>query len=532
MIKLLIVDDEQTTREGLLEYIPWKDLGIDMVADAEDGAKALDLALQLQPDIVLTDVRMPRMNGIELAEQLKLKLPQCKVIFLSGYTDKEYLKSAIQLQALNYIEKPVDIEEVKEVMGQTVSLCKSEQEKKRYELDLISKVNESIPLLTEKLCLELITQNNSLESIKEKFDSIEIPFPESDNFVSVLIKLNLEQGKNTEVLQKYKEDLLKLISQRIYDKSLKCLCGFKESDYVLVHIYGENIKKQSLFQDMLWLIKEDIDSLLALGNKTFIGAGKSVRSVRNIPDSYHTAVIALQKQFFLGYNNIVFYQDESSLSYDFSQHNIQVFLDFLTNGKKSDSELFVKRIVHDLKLYNNTLINNIKNYFFKVLISLSKVCEERCIRLAESDNSEEFFWDVISKANTLYEIEDYILKKIEIFFKSMDEKENKKSIVLTIIKYIKDNYPTETLSIKDIANHTFLTPNYLSLVFKKETGKTINQFITETRIEKAKELLKDRRIRLYEISGSVGFSDANYFAKTFKKAEGLNPSEFREKYLS
>lgn len=531
MIKLLIVDDEKTTREGLLECVPWKVLGVDNVAAAEDGEAALELSGQMQPDIVLTDIRMPKMNGIELAEQIKRQFPQCKFVFLSGYTDKEYLKSAIQLQAINYIEKPVNIEEVKAVILQTISLCKTEQEKKRLEAELQCKVKESLPLLRERLCLELTTSHHSWESIKQKLDDIKMPDPVSVSCLSILIKLNIEPGRKVEVMHKYRDAIVECISRRVEEKALYGLCAFKENEHILLHVFGENAKNPALLRDMLELVKAEVGQLLQLGNKIFIGVGRNVRGVQNIPHSYQTAAIAIQKQFFLGHSYIAFFQDDPGSAYDFSNDDVQTFFAWIMNEKKLEAELFIKRVVQNLKLHPNTLVNNIKNYFFNILIGLARLAEERCIQWVEPGKKEEYFWDVISKADTVYEIEAYILEKIEIFFQSILEKENKKSIVFSIVKYVKSNYASENLSIGDIANHTFLTPNYLSQVFKKETGKTINQFIMETRIEKAKELLKDRGFKLYEIAGSVGFSDANYFAKIFKNSEGINPSEFRKRYI-
>lgn len=131
MIKLLIVDDEKRTRGGLVKCIPWEAMGIDVIEEAEDGVIALEVASRLQPDIVLCDIRMPRMNGIEFATLLREKLEECKIIFISGYSDKEYLKSAIKLKAVSYLEKPINIGELKAVMQNTIATVLEEREKKK-----------------------------------------------------------------------------------------------------------------------------------------------------------------------------------------------------------------------------------------------------------------------------------------------------------------------------------------------------------------------------------------------------------------
>ncbi|WP_438445454.1 response regulator transcription factor [Gorillibacterium sp. sgz5001074] len=135
MIRLMIVDDEKKTREGLEKHLPWRRLGIDEVRLAKSGTEALELARSHPPDILLCDVRMPRMDGIELATVIRHQLPSCKLIFLSGFADKEYLKSAIQLRALRYIEKPVDMEEVCSAITEAVTLLHREESSRHEVVD-------------------------------------------------------------------------------------------------------------------------------------------------------------------------------------------------------------------------------------------------------------------------------------------------------------------------------------------------------------------------------------------------------------
>jgi len=530
VIKLLIVDDEKTTRDGLVECIPWKELGVDIVKSAAGGIEALEIAKGFNPNIVLTDVRMPKMDGIELAKRLKLKFPECKVIFLSGYTDKEYLKSAIQLQAINYIEKPVNLEEVKEIIRKTVSLCKREEEKKRTEIGLVNKINESLPLLKEKLCLELTMPILNINTIKTKFDFLNIPFKEQCFCVTVLIKTD-DGSENTFAYRNSGTDLIKTVSRLIEKEKEYFLCALKEPTLMVIHIFSDNVKDKPYLKKLLSTIKLNIENNSPAGRKLFIAAGSVVSNIKSLNTSYQKAVITLQKQFFLGFGNIVFFTEDTSPIFNFNKHSINHFLELLKAEKKNESELFVKKIVNEIKLCTNTLVDNIKNYFFNMLMGLSKIADEKNIVIAESEHRQEYFWDVISRAKTLHDIENYLLEKINLFFSAIEEKERSTPIVYSAIRYILNNYSNKNLSIKLIANSVFVTPNYLSLVFKKSTGKTINQFITETRMEKAKELLKDRSIKLYEIASMVGFRDANYFAKIFKKMEGMNPSEYREKCL-
>lgn len=517
MIKLLIVDDETTTRKGLKDCIPWLDIGVDEVTDAEDGQKALEVATKFSPDIVLTDVRMPKMNGIELATKLRAMHHLCKIIFLSGYSDKEYLLSAIHLQAVNYVEKPVNLDEIRQVIQQAVQLIHQEREKLRIE--------------KSNLCLELIKRGASHENIKRRLLDMGLLPSEEAWAACSLIKVGTTGQEGHSGLHEYKQSLFETIERHCTKNQLYDLCTFKDDNHILLIVFGNTyfIKK---FQSTLMSIKEELSQWLEKGFHFSVGLGQTVHSLESIPDSYQGAVLALQNVFFEGYNHILTYQEQNSDCYDFSQQSIQPFVKAITTGCKNQANLFIKSIVSDVRHRPNTLINHIKNFFFNLLMTLSKLSEDRGIELLPLADKKEFFWEIISKAETLSEIEAYLLEKIDVYFKALEEKESRNSIVYSVMKYIQENYHQVNLSIKNLSDYAYLTPNYLCLLFKKEVGKTINQYITEIRMEKAKELLKNRKVKLYEVSNSVGFSDANYFAKLFKKMEGLNPSEYREKYFS
>lgn len=517
MIKLLIVDDETTTRKGLKECISWHTIGVDCVEEAEDGAKALEVSLSFHPDIVLTDVKMPRMNGIELARNLKEIFPRCKFVFLSGYSDKEYLLSAIHLQAINYVEKPVDLTEVSEVIKKTVALIKEEQKKQEIE--------------KENLCLEIIKHKSSPETLHKRLQEFNCLPKEGTLMVCVLVRLIPSGRQGPANLHDIKPSLFEVLLNQSLKSQLCCLCALKDEDYLIVTLFGSTLNNQTV-QHYLGSIKEEILKIFHPNAHLSAGVGKIVSSPERLSDSYQTAFLALQRMFFKGYNQIISYQDQASEVFDFEKHDSEPFMKAILAGNKNQTVFFIKSVANELRHCPNTLINNIKNYFFNLLVTLSKLSEDRGVQLIQLSNKEEFFWDVISKSETLSDIEDYLIEKIDVYFSSLDEKEKRNSIVFNITKYIHENYHQLNLSIKSLSDYAFLTPNYLCLLFKKEVGKTINQYITEIRMEKAKELLKNRKVKLYEVSQNVGFSDANYFAKLFKKMEGLNPSEYREKYFS
>lgn len=528
MMKLLIVDDEKATRDGLIHFVPWGELGIETIGEAEDGVIALNLAMQIQPDIILTDVKMPRMNGIELAEQLKDQLPGCKIIFLSGYSDKEYLKSAIQLQAIDYIEKPVDIGEVKAIIRKTVAICRTEQEKKRIENDLRDKASESAFLLKEKLILELLNTSELPRDLPDKFMDLNLRYPLKDNMVAAVISLNFINPKTHLDIQIRRSKILKKIEATLEENLLHCLSGFQDNNSIILFIYGHAVEPSQLLT-IFEKIKADINQLSDESSRMFIGIGKKVTGIANIMESYQTALTAVQRQFFAQDCQIKFYDPRPSRVYEFDSMVIKKFQDFIISDKPNEAIALINQVVDDIYQCDGTDINLIKDFFLQMIFALSKIAGERNMLIGEP--AEQFSWNTISKSVTLHEIQTYLIQEVEQFFKAQADKDHQSNVVSNIMKLVHKNYQNKNLAIKDLAEQLFLTPNYLCLLFKKETGKTINQYITEIRIERAKEFLKDRRTKLYEVAELVGYNDANYFSKTFKKLTGLNPSEFREKYL-
>jgi two-component system, response regulator YesN len=529
LLKLIIVDDEKVTREGIRDYIPWSELGVEVVGVADDGINALELAMSSKPDIILCDVRMPRMNGIELATQLKDKLPECKVIFLSAHSDKEYLKSAIQLKVLNYVEKPVNLDEVISVIREAVITCTEEKKKREMEINIKMKLKESSILVYEKVVLDLASSHLNKE-VLNNIHSTGIDFPVEGHYITAIFKIHWKSETQEEVTL-LRNKIIEEVKVVFRDKPFSTIQCFKDNEHLILHINEKRVGLQSRLKTLFEECKECINEIIKGRGMVFIGVGKRVNSLLNLFESYQTVVLILQKQFFSGYNKVVFYDYRPTTVYIFDETLKNQFIDALRGDKKEIAITQIKQIVADIKNHENTLVDQVKNIFFNLVLGLSRVAEERNIWITDRNDEEKYLWDVISNANTLNEIEEYIIDKIEFMYDFINQKEGKGNTVYTILKYVKENYFNEDLSIKSIADYTFLTSTYLCLIFKNGTGKTINQFITEVRMEKAKELLKDRKIKLYEVASKVGYPDANYFAKAFKKMVGLNPSEYRERYL-
>ena len=529
LLKILIVDDEEMTREGIIKRIPWINLGVGNMERADDGINALKVLAYFQPDILLTDVRMPRMDGVELSYRIRETLPDCKIIFMSGYSDKEYLKSAIKLKAIDYVEKPININELKIVIEKTAELCINEQMKKQQELAVSSTIKASEPIIKNEIALQLTNRYCNTVSIKEYIHAVGLDIQDKDCFNSVLIKIPSIKEIDIEKLDSLKTE----IADALINTSLNCglhgIFGFKDDGYFIIHLYSRASDCHQLSAEKLnnfcCVLLDNIKKY----HQFFIAIGTRVIGYENIYHSYDTAVSAMQRSFFKEYNSILSYVESNIPPYTFNSELLCTFENILLNGRKEEALFLVKSLSSELRRHDNTLVVTIKDIFFKltqILLNLSAKNQVDTFKEFESDN---FIWEFILSTNTLIELEKFLTGKIDVYYALLKEETESRGIVKEIIKYIQKHYKNEDLSINSIREFINLSQTYICSLFKEETGKTINQYITEYRIEKSKLLLKDIRLRVSEVSSAVGYTDANYFAKLFRKITGQTPSEYREK---
>lgn len=523
MIKLLVVDDEIPSRDSLIRNIMKMDFDISFIEHADDGVRALEISEWYFPDIVLTDVRMPRMDGIEMAYKLKEKSPNIKIIFLSGYSDKEYLKSAIQIRALSYVEKPIDYDELEKVMREAINLIILEQ-KNRENAYIHEKLVKNLPLLRNEIAIKMI---NPVNISKEQFDYTLLGIKPDSDFVTVLIQIISNDSITPYGFYLSLENTIISINHILESKELTGLATVKDKEYILLHIACAPDKKHLLIQESLQAYLSEIPIILD-GIKFFIAVGRQVSSIQNVPESYNTAVLALQKGFFTGYQTILFYSENEKMPYTFNEEIIKDFNQHVFQEDMEQSIILINNLVSDLKQYNNTLVNHIKEFFYRLLLQLFDLADELILEVFYEDNNRSQFWEILNNFHTLHEVEQFTIKQIEFFFLCRSKKRDNKSKISQIIRFIESNYMKNDLSVKMISEHTFISLAYMCSIFKLETGKTINQHLTDYRIEKAKELLKDKSYKISEVAENVGFSDGQYFAKIFKKKVSLTPSEFKE----
>ncbi|WP_138752120.1 helix-turn-helix domain-containing protein [Paenibacillus sinopodophylli] len=534
-MKLLIVDDEERTRELLKNYIPWAELGIDQVFTARNGIMALELGREVRPDIVLCDVRMPKMNGIEFAQQYQTIDQTSIFIFLSGFSDKEYLKAAIHLKALNYIEKPVNLDEVKSVVSTAIQLKREERKKQSEDEQLKAGFDHGLPYLRQEMVRKLIAFPTSVH-VRPALQSRETFLLPSEGPYTVLSALlywsPIYLPEDPVIVQE--QLLFKLNMQPQLDK-YRALFGFDSNHFLIIVLAGAY---RSSFRDNREVIDSLYADLKAIAGQNIevrLGIGTVVQDIDEIPISYHAARQAGFMQFYVEGLKPIFANEVSTAHspLETNWEDVRLTRDELRKGNLDAVKQSIDQLTERARQHMDMDIVRVKDTFFQLLLAILEVAVQQGLKELTHDAERRYIWKEIDRISNLNHLRRYLLSFLQLFYEAKSgHAEQGLSKMREIIRYIHSHFHENGFNIQQIADHVNLSETYLCSYFKKQRGETIKEFITHTRVEKAKELLLDREVKLYEVAIALGFTDANYFSTFFKRYAGVSPSEYRERTQS
>lgn len=517
-MKLLIVDDEELTRTGVISSVDWKSIGIDEVLQADDGVHGLESARLHRPEIILCDVRMPRMDGITMLERLEKFLPDSVPIFMSGYSDKEYLKAAIKLKAVNYIEKPFSPEEIRDTVMEARELYMQKLHSHRGETLRSMETASQLALL-----LTVPNSAGSGSSVEALASELNLTMNAGTCFTSFIVKMDDMIRPETPSFAEFYHEFQDFLEQY----HLKCIYTEKKMQYLVYFLFGQTMPSAHALSDVGEYLRSRFSSYVQFS----MAEGETVCGVAKAYQSYTSAVILLQSSFFFPANTLITAEKETenaSVEQISMPTPEEAFAEALFSGNEEMAEQLLQELSRTFVENRRFLQNPVKDLYYRLFLSLEETRRQKKI---SSSGKRESIAETIARCFTFPELHKKLVEKTQEFFRDAKDNSQENPTIYLIKKYISQNYMRETLSVKDISSHVFLSASYVCTFFKNETGRTLNQYITEYRMEKAKQLLRDARYKISDISSRVGYSDGNYFGKSFKKYSGLSPSEYREKNL-
>lgn len=498
MYKLLLAEDETATREGILENIRWDELLIDRVETAKNGLIALETAHSFCPDILLTDIKMPRMNGIELADAVRKINPDCSVIIISGYPEVEYLKSAIRLKAVNFVDKPIELPALEQQIREAVAIQNSLRENQR--------------LLKTKLA-SMIQYACFTDSFEETLSTVFPNLKGQKIFCrSYLVRIL------TKDLGNIPESDLPVYQQ----KAAKC---FENETYVVgIH---ENLLQITLFgadrpalQAAAYL---PILSQCFPENTVYIGMGDTV-PFEQYAESFSAAAKLIAGIFYDQKQQLWSAKDiPAEIGSDSFQPDLSQYGRLLAEGDREGLKAFVNSCTAQLRKLRPSP-TYAANVYYQMLSALSGLKAEENPP-GQTDSAEELLLECIF----LEKIEAELLNEIDRYFNAR-YLYNSNTTINQVLAYIHQNYNHTDLSLNSLSKQYYLSEAYLCVKFKELTGKTFIRYLTEYRIEKALLLLANKDYKINDIATQVGFDTGNYFTRIFKREKGTTPKEFRKRF--
>ena len=529
MYRLLIVDDDPWVRRWLMEHINWEELGFVTVREAVNGCKAMKLIEEEQPHVVITDIKMDEMDGIELLAKVRDRYSDVRMILLSGYDEFEYARAAIKKGAVDYLLKPIEENELVAIIKRTLAEIEQESTGREHQKKISEQLEQSIQLLQANFVKELLAGDLSDPAdLKDRFSIRNINIDFSSFYVLVL-----EIDNQTRLAGTLNPDKAKALKKHIKDnvekqlaKTGKVICFF-ENDLLVIGYSPASFD----FEKDIGLIREEIhrDQEVTVS----VGISRLKESPALAREAYLEAYKALRSKFYFGRNQTLFYKEEEpeggNVFFEIGQKQQLLNALEIGNSEKA-SELLgdLFRTIRERKISYETL-NIIHLRLLDILYqSLERAGFSQDALFASGSETGEG----LEKFETLDDLENWFLylfsREIDVIH-GKGSRRNRK-IIEDAINHIHENI-SEEFSLDMVAKKLYVNPAYLSRLFKEEVGKTFTHFSMKVRVEKAKELLKDSYLKVYEISEKVGYKNDKYFSRIFKDFEGITPNEYRDRII-
>ena len=544
MIKVFLVEDEYAIREGIKKSIRWERDGFELVGEAGDGEVAFPKILKTKPDILITDIRMPFMDGLELSRLVKKEMPGIKIVVLSGYDDFNYAREAISIGVEEYILKPVSEESLMEELRKLADLVRAERQDDEAKVKYLRDREEIRMLEQQKFLHDMI-----------------------DGKLSIQDSLTLGKELGIDIAAEYYSVVLMQVFSGKGESNIDAYSGTKEEIYSRVKAFYNDVDNVYLYEqvgDVICFLEkadssEEMRSSILKGIDNirnvmkdykdvlyFVSIGKPVERIRDVNISYEDASRKFAERYMLD-KSCVFYEesgekpvlrpDRSGFTTDIDLNSIDInmisqktILHFLKNGTLSEINDFTeeyfssmgKEAVESLMLRQYVLV--------EAMLSAAVFMKDIGREDGQTGELPKELSNPMEYVSTTESAKDYIRRLLEYMLEYRNRISDMK-YTETIEKaktYIQDNYQNDDMSLQTVASFVNVSTNHFSAIFRRETGDTFIDYLTSVRMEKAKTLLVCTAMKTSDVGFEVGYRDPHYFSYIFKKTVGMSPKEYRK----
>ena len=535
-IKVFLVEDEMVIRRGIKNSIDWEKEGYIFCGEASDGELAYPMIIKEKPDILITDIRMPFMDGLELCKLVKKELPNIKILILSGYDEFDYAKEAIRLGVTEYLLKPISSGKLLEALNGVSESIRREKEDKDLVRKYMEEMRENTEHEKQKFFEQMIAGNLSMADALETGKKYEMNLSAGMyNLLLFRFTLGEENRKSGELLGEAKYAIEKLTERLEYVFEFQR--GVEGWAFLLMADNEEQMSERvkELSKDLEEIMKNY--STIAY----FGGIGQPVARLRELEESFREAERALAARFTMELNRIISVEDIRMAQNVDTLDDIEItsfgeiektrtmLEKFLNNGAEDEIDEFVDVYINELPEENLKSVLMRQYIIMDAYIVMMSFCEKIEGIEGEMQAQSEELKNSMKTIQTLEEIKNYIRMLLKKIIGVRDTISGRRySDIIEIAKdQIRKTYMSDEISLNTIAAEVGMSPSYFSSIFSKEMGKTFVEYLTEIRMDRAKELLMCSSMKTSEIGYEVGYKDPHYFSYIFKKTQNCTPKEFR-----
>ena len=543
MLKIFLAEDEVVVRETIKRMIPWEELGFELVGEAADGEMALPLLIRQQPDLLITDIKMPFMDGLTLARLAKKEIPGLKVVILSGYDDFNYAKQAIGIGVEDYLLKPITKNALIERLSEIRSRYEHEKTQKEYYEKFQREMQAYEKNSSRDFFEALVGGSMDMMEVYKRAEKLGLDIvAEAYNVLIFTMNCDEDFSRQRDEYSSWEAESLELLENFFAGHSSAML--FRSN----IFSYGVLLKGQrETIEENTRACVDEIRKILSRQDgrrEWFLAVGQSVERLSQIQKSYHTASRAFSQRYLYD-ENILYYDEMETMEHpggqaetednaylqkvDVNALNPAILQKFLSNGLQEETENFVKDYFYAIGqepmeslVFRNYVILNVRFSVISFIKGLG--CDTN--EMESADTEEVLAESGKNMESAIAYAKKMISQAIEI--RDQNSGNKNRSILKTAVDFIDSHYMDEEISLNTVANVANVSSNHFSALLSQNMGQTFIEYLTSLRMNKAKELLRCTGMRSSEIAGEIGYKDAHYFSYLFKKTQGMTPSDYRK----
>lgn len=526
--KAIICDDDQIILAGLQNLIPWEEIGIELCACCSNGKEAKDLYDRYLPDVIVSDIKMPFMSGIELTQYVKQLRPETKVIIISGYDDFKYAQAAVKAGAIDYILKPIDEKNIVEQLRRAVNECKKDEAQR-----IIAKEHQM--LWEEKLLHSLIFEDP--KTCIRKYGTRNFENGEDGVHSIMLLKLSPLATPKAEYQENKRDEAIQQLDNCVREITGVRVGTFEQRPgFAGIYIVAQShVQHEEIRNEVIDAVKRAFERA-GHSYRVIFACSSIKKQLSQIKQAYHEAQLAMKEHFANPLNDVLLYNEASDK--DLGEGAKQLVsalteIDFVSIIKQGDK----KQIDQQLSHLRDTMlsIGGSSDVFMKMMVAnlyARLLKESKQLGLEQKGfpaNPIEEYQKATECMNVdegIYELRKNMYAIIDFLEENRSSRNSK--LVAKALEFIGKHYTTHEFSIDDVAEFVHISPSYFSVIFKSEQGIAFTDYLIQLRMEQAFNLMRNTDMPIYEISYAVGYDTAAYFSSAFKKYAGVSPSVYKK----